>query len=48
MVIISPYVYYLHTITGDWGLTNKGASNIRQAEMRGIETMDDMGFEQAV
>lgn len=48
VLFISPYIYYLHTITGEWGLTNKGSSNIRQAMMRGTETMDDMGFEKAV
>ncbi|NUJ97425.1 hypothetical protein HGA92_01400 [Candidatus Gracilibacteria bacterium] len=47
-IIIAPYVYYLHTITGEWGLTNKGSSNIRQAMMRGTEKMDDEGFEKAV
>ena len=29
-------------------MTNKGASNYRQAELRGTEKMDDAGFEQAV
>jgi hypothetical protein len=29
-------------------MTNKGASNIRQALMRGTEKMDDIGFERAV
>lgn len=43
-----PYIYYLYTITGEWWLTNKGSSNIRQAMMRGTETMDDSGFEKAV
>ncbi len=48
MIITAPYIYYLHTITWDWGLTNKGSSNIRQAMMRGTEKMDDEGFEKAV
>lgn len=47
-LFISPYLYHLHTLTGEWGLTNKGASNLRQAELRGSEHMDDAGFEQAV
>ena len=47
-IIAGPYIYYLHSITGEWGLTNKWASNIRQAMMRGIERMDDEGFERAV
>lgn len=47
-ILASPYVYYLHTITWEWGLTNKWASNIRQAMMRGVERMDDDGFEKAV
>ncbi len=45
---VSPYVYHLHTITGEWGLSNKGSSNLRQATLRGKEKMDDEGFEQAV
>lgn len=47
-IFISPYLIHLHTITGEWGLTNKWASNLRQAELRGIEQMDDAGFERAV
>lgn len=47
-LFISPYVYYLSTITGDIGLTNKGSSNLRQAQLRGIDHMDDIGFERAV
>ncbi len=47
-IIASPYVYYLHTITWERWLTNKWASNIRQAMMRGVEHMDDDGFEKAV
>lgn len=38
----------MHSFTGEWGLTNKGASNLRQAELRGQDKMDDAGFEQAV
>ncbi|MDC0506282.1 hypothetical protein OAN96_01670, partial [Candidatus Gracilibacteria bacterium] len=48
VIFISPYVYLLYTKTGEIGLTNKGASNLRQAELRGIERLDDSGFEQAV
>ena len=48
VIFISPYLIYLHGLTGDWGLTNKWASNLRQAELRGQEKMDDAGFEQAV
>ncbi|MCD5375324.1 glycosyltransferase family 39 protein [Candidatus Gracilibacteria bacterium] len=47
-LFISPYLFHLHSFTGEWGLTNKGASNLRQAELRGQERMDDAGFEQAV
>lgn len=47
-VFISPYLFHLHSLTGEWGLTNKWASNLRQAELRGVEKMDDAGFEQAV
>ncbi len=47
-VFISPYLIHLHSITWEWGLTNKWASNVRQAELRGIEKMDDAWFEQAV
>lgn len=47
-VIISPYLFHLHSITWEWGLTNKGSSNLRQAELRGSEKMDDEWFEQAV
>lgn len=47
-VFISPYLFHLHSLTGEWWLTNKGASNYRQAELRGTEKMDDAGFEQAV
>lgn len=39
---------HLHSLSGEWGLTNKGASNLRQAELRGQEKMDDAGFEKAV
>lgn len=47
-VCISPYIYHLHTLTGEWGLTNKWASNLRQAELRGTKKLDDSGFERAV
>lgn len=48
ILIISPYLAHLHSITWDWGLTNKWSSNLRQAELRGSEKMDDEWFEQAV
>ena len=47
-LFISPYIFHLHSLTGGWGLTNKWASNLRQAELRGVEHMSDAGFEQAV
>lgn len=47
-IFISPYLLHLHSITGEWWLTNKWASNLRQAELRWQEKMDDSGFEQAV
>lgn len=47
-ILAWPYIYYLHTITGEWGLTNKWSSNIRQAMMRGTDTMNDAWFEKAV
>jgi Dolichyl-phosphate-mannose-protein mannosyltransferase len=47
-VFICPYLIHLHSLTGEWGLTNKWVSNYRQAELRGTEKMDDAGFEQAV
>lgn len=47
-ILISPYIFYLHSFTWEWGLTNKGSANLRQAELRGISKMDDDGFEQAV
>ncbi|MDQ7022600.1 MAG: glycosyltransferase family 39 protein [Candidatus Gracilibacteria bacterium] len=47
-IFISPYIYYLHSFTGEWGLSNKGSSNLRQALLRGKEKMDDSGFEKAV
>ena len=47
-LFISPYLFHLHTITGEWWLTNKWASNLRQAELRGQEKMDDAWFERAV
>lgn len=47
-IFILPYVFYLHSFTWDWGITNKGSSNLRQAELRWVSKMDDDGFEQAV
>lgn len=47
-VCIFPYLFYMHSFTGEWGLTNKGSSNLRQADLRGVSKMDDDGFEQAV
>lgn len=47
-VFISPYLIHLHGLTGEWWLTNKWASNLRQAELRWQDKMDDAGFEQAV
>ncbi len=47
-LFISPYLFHLHSLTGNWGLSNKWASNLRQAELRWIEKMDDTGFERAV
>jgi len=47
-VCVFPYVSYIHGLTGKWWLTNKGSSNLRQAELRGVSKMDDEGFEQAV
>jgi len=47
-LFISPYLFHLHSLTWEWWLTNKWASNLRQAELRGIERMDDAWFEQAV
>ncbi len=48
LLFISPYIYYLHTITWEWWLTNKWSSNLRQAQMRSIDNMDDSWFEKAV
>lgn len=47
-IFIAPYVLYLYSFTWEWWITNKGSSNLRQAELRGISKMDDDGFEQAV
>ncbi len=47
-LFIAPYVYHLHGLTGDWGLSNKWSSNLRQATLRWKEKMDDEGFERAV
>ena len=47
-IFVFPYLYHMHTLTWEWWLTNKWASNLRQAELRWVERMDDAGFEQAV
>jgi len=47
-IFIFPYLFYLHSITWEWWLTNKWSANLRQAELRWISKMDDDGFEQAV
>lgn len=47
-IFILPYMFYLHSFTGEWGLTNKWSANLRQAELRWVSKMDDDGFEQAV
>lgn len=48
VIFISPYVYLLYTKTWEIGLTNKWASNLRQAELRWTQRLDDNWFEQAV
>jgi len=47
-IFIFPYLYHLHTLTWEWWLTNKWASNLRQAQMRWVDKMDDSWFEKAV
>lgn len=47
-VFIFPYLAYLNSFTWEWWLTNKWSSNLRQAQMRWVEVMDDDGFEKAV
>ena len=47
-IFISPYIYYMNSFTGEWGLSNKWSSNLRQAILRWKEEMDDDGFEKAV
>jgi len=47
-LFVSPYIYHLHNLTWDWGLSNKWSSNLRQAIMRWKIQMDDDGFEKAV
>jgi len=47
-IFILPYIFYLHSFTGERGLTNKGSANLRQAELRWVSKMDDDWFEQAV
>ena len=48
VLFVSPYIYHLHSLTWEWGLSNKGSSNLRQATLRWKEKMDDEGFEKAV
>lgn len=48
IIFVSPYIYYLHSFTWEWWLTNKWSSNLRQAELRWISKMDDLWFEKAV
>lgn len=48
LLIIFPYLIHLHSITNEWWLTNKWSSNLRQAELRWRDKMDDEWFEQAV
>lgn len=47
-LFVSPYIFYMHSFTWEWWLTNKWSSNLRQAELRWTSKMDDDGFEQAV
>ena len=47
-IFILPYIFYLHSFTWEWWITNKWSSNLRQAELRWVSKMDDDGFEQAV
>lgn len=47
-IFVFPYIYYLHSFTWEWGLSNKWSSNLRQAILRWKEKMDDEGFEKAV
>lgn len=47
-LIAFPYMAYMNSFTWEWWLTNKGSSNLRQAQLRGVNKMDDDGFEQAV
>lgn len=47
-IFILPYIFYLHSFTGEWWITNKWSANLRQAELRWVSKMDDDGFEQAV
>lgn len=48
LVFVSPYIFYMWTFTWEVWLTNKWASNFRQAQMRWIYTQDDEWFERAV
>lgn len=47
-IFISPYIFHLYNITWEIWLTNKWTSNIRQANMRWMEQLDDSWFEKAV
>lgn len=47
-IFIFPYIYYLHSFTWEWWLSNKWSSNLRQAILRWKDKMDDEGFEKAV
>lgn len=47
-IFISPYLFHLYNITGEIWLTNKGTSNLRQAELRWLDKMDNDWFEKAV
>lgn len=47
-VFISPYLFHLYNITWEIWLTNKWNSNLRQAELRWVNKMDDDWFEKAV
>lgn len=48
LILVSPYLLYMNSFTWEWWLTNKWSSNLRQAELRWTEKMDDEWFEKAV
>lgn len=48
LIFITPYLFYMHSLTWEWWLTNKWSSNLRQAELRWVNKMDDDWFEKAV